>query len=98
MVNTGLGDNNPPSLLLRAMRMLKFLMRTPEKGAETAVFLASSPDAADVTGKYWADCHEKRARNISYDRGASAPSLGYQRDHDGVGLTSKFPLLTTVLL
>jgi len=67
VVNTGLGDNNPPSLLLRAMRMLKFLMRAPEKGAETAVFLASSPDAADVTGKYWADCHEKRARNISYN-------------------------------
>jgi NAD(P)-dependent dehydrogenase (short-subunit alcohol dehydrogenase family) len=68
VVNTGLGDNNPPSLLLRAMRMLKFLMRTPEKGAETAVFLASSPDAADVTGKYWTDCHEKRTRDISYDR------------------------------
>jgi len=68
VVNTGLGDNNPPSLILRAMRMLKFLMRTPEKGAETAVFLASSPDAADVTGKYWADCREKHARGISYDR------------------------------
>jgi NAD(P)-dependent dehydrogenase (short-subunit alcohol dehydrogenase family) len=68
VVNTGLGDNNPPSLLLRAMRMLKFLMRTPEKGAETAVFLASSPNAADVTGKYWTDCHEKRTRDISYDR------------------------------
>ena len=67
-VNTGLGDNNSPSLLLRVMRLLKFLMRTPEKGAETSVFLASSPDIRGVTGKYWVDCQEKRARDVIYDR------------------------------
>ena len=68
VVSTGLGDNNPPSLLSRAMRLSKFLMRTPEKGAETSVFLASSPDVAGETGKYWIDRREKRARDISYNR------------------------------
>jgi len=70
VVNTGLGDNNPPTLLMRAMRLCKFAMRTPEKGAETAVFLASSPDVAGMTGTYWIDCRKKRAREISHDRDA----------------------------
>lgn len=68
VVNTGLGDNNPPSLFFRAMRMTKPLMRTPEKGAETSVFLASSPDVEGVTGRYWLDCRERRARDIGYNR------------------------------
>lgn len=68
VVNTGLGNNNPPSWLSRAMRLSKFLMRTPEKGAETAIFLAGSPEVEDETGKYWVDCREKRARDIGYNR------------------------------
>jgi len=68
VVNTGLGNNNPPSLLSRAMRLSKFLMRTPEKGAETAIFLTVSPDIEGETGKYWVDCREKRARDIGYNR------------------------------
>lgn len=72
VVNTGLGDNNPPSLFFRAMRMSKFLMRTPERGAETSVFLASSPDVEGVTGKYWADCRERKAGDIGYNRDAQS--------------------------
>ena len=68
VVSTGLGNNNPPSLVSRAMRLSKFLMRTPEKGAETAIFLAGSPDVEGETGKYWVDCREKRARDIGYNR------------------------------
>lgn len=70
VVNTGLGDNNPPSLLFRMMRLAKFLMRTPERGAETSIFLASSADIGGVTGKYWVDCREKRSGQISHDREA----------------------------
>jgi NAD(P)-dependent dehydrogenase (short-subunit alcohol dehydrogenase family) len=68
VVSTGLGNNNPPSLVSRAMRLSKFLMRTPEKGAETSIFLSSSPDVEGETGKYWVDCREKRARDIGYNR------------------------------
>jgi len=68
VVSTGLGNNNPPSLVSRAMRFSKFLMRTPEKGAETSIFLSSSPDVEGETGKYWVDCREKRARDIGYNR------------------------------
>jgi len=35
-------------------------MLTPEKGARTQIWLASSPDVEGVTGKYFAKCKEKR--------------------------------------
>jgi retinol dehydrogenase-12 len=35
-------------------------MLTPEKGARTQIWLASSPELAGVTGKYFAKCKEKK--------------------------------------
>jgi NAD(P)-dependent dehydrogenase (short-subunit alcohol dehydrogenase family) len=33
-----------------------FLMSTPEKGAKTSIYAASSPELEGVTGKYLSDC------------------------------------------
>ena len=41
---------------------------TPEKGARTSVYLASSPKAEDVTGKYYEECKPTRSSPASYDR------------------------------
>jgi hypothetical protein len=30
--------------------------RSPEKGAETSIYLASSPEVQGITGKYFVDC------------------------------------------
>ncbi len=40
---------------------------SPEKGAQTSIFLAASPDLAGVTGKYWKKCKQIRSAPISYD-------------------------------
>jgi len=57
MVGTGLGTNN--GLLGRvAQRVLKPFSRTPEKGAETAVWLCSSPDVDGASGGYYSDLRE----------------------------------------
>jgi hypothetical protein len=45
-------------------------MRSPEKGSQTSVYLASSPDVEGVSGRYFADCGEKRSSAVSYDRDA----------------------------
>ncbi|GAA5144836.1 SDR family NAD(P)-dependent oxidoreductase [Nocardioides marinquilinus] len=37
-----------------------FRMKTPEQGAATSVFLATSPLVAGVGGRYFEDCHEAR--------------------------------------
>jgi len=40
---------------------------SPERGAETIVYLATSPEVASVTGKYFVKCREKRSSKSSYD-------------------------------
>jgi len=42
-------------------------MRSPEKGAETVVYLASSSEVEGVTGKYFYDKKEMRSTKESYD-------------------------------
>jgi NAD(P)-dependent dehydrogenase (short-subunit alcohol dehydrogenase family) len=42
--------------------------RTPERGAETAVWLAASPEVEGVTGKYFRDCREYESNAVSRDR------------------------------
>lgn len=50
--NFGLSGNSMTSLFFQLARPL---MRSPEKGAETVVYLASSPNVANATGKYFSD-------------------------------------------
>ncbi len=40
----------------------------PKKGAETSVYLATSPDVEGVSGKYFNDKREVRSSDISYDK------------------------------
>jgi NAD(P)-dependent dehydrogenase (short-subunit alcohol dehydrogenase family) len=56
-VNTNFGDNNrSPGILL--FRAFKPFMRTPEQGADTIIYLASSPEAGEMNGKYLTDREE----------------------------------------
>ena len=52
-----------------AMNLAKFLRiaRTTDKGAETSIYLASSPEVATVAGKYFDNKKEVRSSNISYN-------------------------------
>jgi NAD(P)-dependent dehydrogenase (short-subunit alcohol dehydrogenase family) len=42
-------------------------MRTPEQGAETVIYLASSPEVEGVTGQYFQDCKPIKSAPVSYD-------------------------------
>jgi retinol dehydrogenase 14 len=42
--------------------------RSAEKGAETTIWLASSPDVEGVSGKYFNDKKETRSNRLSYNR------------------------------
>jgi NAD(P)-dependent dehydrogenase (short-subunit alcohol dehydrogenase family) len=63
-VGTQLGSNNGwlAAVLLPVIRPF---LRTAEKGAETSIWLASSPDVQGVSGKYFADRREKRSSRES---------------------------------
>jgi NAD(P)-dependent dehydrogenase (short-subunit alcohol dehydrogenase family) len=56
LTSTGFGKNNP-GLLMKIMGVVMPLIgRSPEKGARTSVYLASSPEVQDITAKYFVDC------------------------------------------
>jgi NAD(P)-dependent dehydrogenase (short-subunit alcohol dehydrogenase family) len=61
-VHTGFGQNNPGfvSALMRVVSPI--IARTPVKGAETLVWLATTPDVTDFGGKYFVD---RKSRRIS---------------------------------
>lgn len=66
-VSTGFGKNNP-GLLMKIIRAVTPLVaRSPEKGAETSIYLASSPEVEKVTGKYFRDSHMTAAAPQAVD-------------------------------
>ncbi len=56
----------------RAVKAILPLARTPEQGADTVVWLASSPEVADVTGGYFYKRRTHRSSRVSYDQEAQA--------------------------
>ena len=55
-------------------RVIKFFAKlflnfakSPEKGAETSIFLASSPDLENTSGKYFKNKKEAKSKEITYD-------------------------------
>lgn len=66
-VATGFARNNG-SLYDVGMRLITpVFARTPERGAETSLYLATSPEVAEVTGKYYVDSKPVRSSPISYE-------------------------------
>jgi hypothetical protein len=59
------GSMGPFSFLGNISRL--FLI-SPERGAETPVYLASSPQVEGVTGKYYDHMREKQSSAESYDQ------------------------------
>ena len=56
LVNTGFGKNNPGFLMKIMGVLIPLIARSPEKGAQTSIYLASSPEVQSITGKYFVDC------------------------------------------
>src|SRR5438309_2034730 len=49
------------------MAVPKLFMTSPNKGAETVVYLASSPDAENTSGEYWDKLKVKKSSEESYN-------------------------------
>lgn len=69
-VATGFGKNNS-GLLNLGLQLASPFMTKPDKGAETSIYLASSPEVEGVTGKYFEKCKEVRSAAQSYDEEAA---------------------------
>ncbi len=73
LVSTGFGSNSK-SVLMRGMMgligLFKPFMLPPERGAQTSVYLASSPEVEGVSGKYFDKKQAKPSNPVSYDQAA----------------------------
>jgi retinol dehydrogenase 14 len=65
-VASNLGRQDP-GILGAFMKLTDSFLETPEKGAETPVYLASDPGLARVTGKYFVQKSERTSSPESYD-------------------------------
>ena len=65
-VRTNFGRDLPGAVGM-FFRHFGFLLRSPEKGAETLIWLATSNKVSGLTGKYFLDKREIRSSRSSYD-------------------------------
>ncbi len=72
VVRTNFGREDQPLAWRLFMPVVTPFMRSPEKGAETLVYLASDPGLDGVTGKYFHDLKPRRSSKRSYDRDVAA--------------------------
>lgn len=65
-VATNIGmDNN---WLVRTVKTLvNFFAKSPEEGAQTSIYLASSPEVERMSGKYFVDCKPVPSDAVTYD-------------------------------
>jgi len=60
-VATGYGrDGDSSGVLAFGLKVIKPFILSAEQGARTSIYLASSPDVAGVTGKYFVKCKPRR--------------------------------------
>lgn len=69
VVATGIGADRDKGTASFSNKAMNIFFKSPEKGAETAVYLATSPEVEGVTGKYFCNKRtipsSKRSYNIS---------------------------------
>jgi NAD(P)-dependent dehydrogenase (short-subunit alcohol dehydrogenase family) len=62
--NLGSGVSGVFGFMVRALTPL---MKSPQKGAETSIYLASSPEVEGLSGRYFVKKAEARSSDVSYD-------------------------------
>lgn len=66
-VATNIGQNGEGPVGRRIIKLISRLGMSPEEGAKTSLYLASSPEIEGVTGKYFVKRRPVRSAPISYD-------------------------------
>jgi len=67
VVNTGIARSVPFFLQPLVKLAGKLFMLNPEQGAATSLYVATSPDLDEVTGKFFNESKEARSSKLSQD-------------------------------
>lgn len=67
VVRTSFGAEDPATFQRLATPLLRPFMQSPEQGAATSIYVASSPDLAGVSGRYFAKSSPRQSSKRSHD-------------------------------
>lgn len=70
-IRSNLGAGNSPFVDALQAVIGRLFLKTPEQGARTSIYLATSPDVASVSGRYFANCRERRPARHATDPDAA---------------------------
>lgn len=90
-VATHFGHNNGPIVRLGIRLTQAVSGKTPEEGARTSVYLASSPEVDGITGKYFVNCQPRRSSPSSYDSGLAQRLWEVSESMTGVSFRTLHP-------
>lgn len=91
MTNTSFSTEDPHRKMAPIVFVVRPFMKSPKKGADTAVYLASSPEVEGVTGRYFVNHKIKESEQSSYNTATTAQL--WQISADLVGIPND-PVLT----
>jgi retinol dehydrogenase-14 len=91
MVRTNFGAEDQAGWFTVVGRVVLPLLKTPEQGAQTSIYLASSPDVEGVTGKFFADREPLTANKIAYDTDMAARLWQVSADLVGIASSDTIP-------
>ncbi len=89
MTRTGFSAEDPARAMAPIVFAVRPFMRSPERGADTAVYLASAPEMEGVTGRYFVNRKAKKSHKSSYESATIARL--WQVSADLVGLPVDSP-------
>lgn len=72
VVRTDIGAEDQTAFFAAIRPLVGLFMKTPNRGAGTTIYLASSPEVEGVTGTYFANRKPKTSNRSSYDTAAAA--------------------------
>jgi retinol dehydrogenase-14 len=72
VVRTAFAAEDPSPLFKVLLPLIRPFMKTPEQGASTSIYLASSPEVEGVSGQYFANRKPRASSKASYDVDAAA--------------------------
>jgi len=85
VVHSNFGAEDQAQFFAVISRVALPLLKTPAQGAQTSIYLASSPDMDGVTGQFFANRKPKTANKVAYDTDMTARL--WQVSADLVGMT-----------
>jgi NAD(P)-dependent dehydrogenase (short-subunit alcohol dehydrogenase family) len=89
LTNTSFSAEDPARVFAPLVKVMRPFMKKPGRGADTSVYLASSPEVEGISGRYFVDRDSKRSHKSSYDTQATARL--WRLSADLVGVAANLP-------